>query len=77
MQITLNYVGYLKFAGIPSGSRIEVADGSTIASLLSEHGISTAQQRFLTVFVDEKPAELGDELSAGDELTVVIQVGGG
>jgi sulfur carrier protein ThiS len=77
MKITLNYVGYLKFPGIKSGSTLEVADGSTIAALMSEHGISTTQQRFLTVFVNEEPAELADELAEGDDLTVIIQVGGG
>ena len=77
MKITLNYVGYLKFPDITSGSTVEVTEGITIADLMTDYGISRTQQRFLTTFVNEEPAELTARLAEADELTVIIQVGGG
>jgi len=77
MKIQLTYVGYLKFPGVESGGSVEVRAGSTIGELLTHYGIAPAQQRFLTTFVNDEPAELSTSLSDGDDLAVIIQVGGG
>ena len=77
MKIQLTYVGYLKFPGVESGSSVEVADGSTVGDLLIHYGIPSAQQRFLTTFINDEGAELTTALQDNDDLAVIIQVGGG
>jgi len=77
MKIQLTYVGYLKFPGVESGSVVDVVDGSTVGDLLTHYGIPPAQQRFLTTFVNDEAAEPSRALEDGDDLAVIIQVGGG
>jgi len=77
MKIQLTYVGYLKFPGVESGGSVDIDAGSTIGDLLTRYGIPSAQQRFLTTFVNDEPAELSTALQDNDDLAVIIQVGGG
>ena len=77
MQITLSYSGYLKLPGVENGSQVEVEEDSTVGDILSSYGIPVTQQRFLTTFVNDEPAELSSALQDNDDLAVIIQVGGG
>lgn len=77
MQIKLSYVGYLKFDGVANGSLIEVADGARIADVLDQLDVPKQQQRFLTTFVNDREERSSCALKEGDELTIIIQVGGG
>ena len=77
MQIKLSYVGYLKFEGVQTGDLIEVDDGATISDVLANYKIPPHQQRFLTTFVNEEEQSLRYQLQDGDELMVIIQIGGG
>jgi sulfur carrier protein ThiS len=77
MNVTLSYTGYLKFDGAKSGSTIEVEDGSSVADLLAGFHIPHEQHRFLTIFVNDEKADSRRMLQDGDQLMVIIQIGGG
>jgi len=77
MKIKLSYVGYLKLDGVKSGDLVYVEDGSTVADVMTQFSIPKHQQRFITPFVNDEESKLGQELKDQDELTLVIQVGGG
>lgn len=77
MKLTLSYVGYLKLDGVRNGETVEVPDGSTAIDVMTRFGIPTHHQRHVTVFVNEEERRGHIELEDGDDLTLVIQVGGG
>lgn len=77
MQVKLSYVGYLKLPGVKSGSAVEVAEGATVADVLSQYGVAAEQQRHITPFVNGEERRHAAPLADGDELTLVIQIGGG
>ena len=77
MLIKLNYTGYLKFEGVATGTVLEVAEGTSIADLLTGFHIAPEQLRHLRIFVDEEKAGPSHVLRDGEELTVVMQIGGG
>ena len=77
MKIKLSYTGYLKFEGAKTGSTIEVEEGSTVGDVLSGFHVPSEQHRFLKLFVNDEAADSARALSDGDELMVIIQIGGG
>ena len=77
MKIKLNYTGYLKFDGAKSGDFIDVKEGSTIGDVLAGFHVPRDQQRFLRLFADEERADPSHVIQDGEELTVIIQIGGG
>lgn len=77
MQIKLSYVGYLKFDGVKSGDMVEGREGETVAELLTRYKVRPEHQRHITPFINEEEAKLSSVLKDMDELTLVIQIGGG
>jgi len=77
MKIKLTYTGYLKFDGAETGAWIDVEEGSTIGDLLSGFDVAPDQQRFLRLFANEEKADPARVIEDGDELTVIMQIGGG
>lgn len=77
MRIKLNYTGYLKFDGVETGTLLEVGEGSTVGDLLTGFHVAPEQLRFLKIFVNEEKAAASHVLNDGDELTVIMQIGGG
>jgi sulfur carrier protein ThiS len=77
MRIKLNYTGYLKFAGVDTGAWLDVEEGSTIGDLLAGFDVPRDQQRFLRLFANEEKIDPSYVMQDGDELTVVMQIGGG
>ena len=77
MLIKLNYTGYLKFEGIETGSVLELEEGTTVSDLLARFDVAHEQQRFLRIFANEEKAGPSYVLRDGDELTVIMQIGGG
>ncbi|MCP4203360.1 MAG: MoaD/ThiS family protein [bacterium] len=77
MKIKLTYTGYLKFDGVESGSHIEVQEGSTVGDVLGRFRVVPEQQRFLRLFVNDETADPSRAVQDGDELTVIMQIGGG
>ena len=77
MLVKLNYTGYLKFEGVETGTVLEVAEGSTVGDLLTGFHIAPGQLRFLRLFVNDEKADASHVLRDGEELTVIMQIGGG
>jgi sulfur carrier protein ThiS len=77
MKIRLTYTGYLKFDGAKSGAHIDVEEGSTIADVLAGFDVPAEQQRFLKLFANDEKADPAYVMRDGDELTVIMQIGGG
>ncbi len=77
MKIKLNYTGYLKFAGARTGDVLDVEPGSTLGDLLAGFDVAREQQRFLRLFANEEKVDPSYVLADGDELTVIMQIGGG
>ena len=77
MLIKLNYTGYLKFDGVETGDVIEVEEGSTIGDLLAGFHVARDQQRFLRLFANDQKVGPLYGVRDGDELTVIMQIGGG
>lgn len=77
MKVKLNYTGYLKFDGAATGAILDVEEGSTIGDLLAGFDVAPEQQRFLRLFVGEEKADPSRVIHDGDELTVIMQIGGG
>ena len=76
MKIRLTYVGWLKL-GVKSGSMVDVSEGATVTDVMTQFGIPSHQQRFITPFVDNEEQKRSYALKENDELTLVISVGGG
>ena len=77
MLIKLNYTGYLKLEGVETGTVLEVEEGSTVGDLLARFAVDRQKQRFLRIFANEEKADPSYVLRDGDELTVIMQIGGG
>lgn len=78
MRIKLSYTGYLKLKGASNGDTVEVPEGATLSDLMAQFGIPTHQQRHLIPFINrEEHRKLTTLLHDGDEVTLVIQIGGG
>ena len=77
MLIKLNYTGYLKFEGVETGTVLELEEGTTVGDLLARFEVAPEQQRFLRIFANEEKAAPSYVLKDGDELTVIMQIGGG
>ena len=77
MKVKLNYTGYLKLAGVETGAILDAEEGSTLGDLLARFGVAREQQRFLRLFANEEKVDASYALRDGDELTVVMQIGGG
>ena len=77
MKIKLSYTGYLKFDGVGSGGHIDVDEGSTVGDVLAGFHVPPEQQRFLKLFANDESVDPSRVIRDGDELTVIIQIGGG
>lgn len=77
MKIRLTYTGYLKLDGAKSGGTIEVEEGSTIGDVLAGFDVPREQQRHLKLFANDESADPSRVVREGDELTVIMQIGGG
>ena len=77
MRIKLTYTGYLKFDGVETGSLLEVEPGATVGDLLAGFDVARDQQRFLRLFANDEKVDPAYVLREGDELTVIMQIGGG
>lgn len=78
MKIKLSYTGYLKLVGARNGDIVEVPEGASISDVMTQFGIPAHQQRHLIPFVNgDEQRKLNTSLNDGDELTLVIQIGGG
>ena len=77
MLVKLNYTGYLKFEGVATGTVLELDEGTTVADLLTRYEVDREKQRFLRIFANDEKADPSYVLKDGDELTVIMQIGGG
>jgi len=77
MRVKLIYTGYLKFDGVESGSHIDLAEGTTVGDVLTRFRVAPEQQRFLRLFANDQKTDPSRVIKDGDELTIIMQIGGG
>ena len=77
MRIKLSFVGFLDIDGVRSGDVIDAAEGSTVADLLTAHGIKPHHQRFVIAAVNGEKKPAACVLHDGDELLLLLPAGGG
>jgi hypothetical protein len=77
MQITLEYMGFITIEDVPSGSTIEVPEGTTIEQLLDRLGMEKQHRTYLRPLVDQGRKPFDYQLQEGDGLFLYFPVGGG
>ena len=77
MNIRLTYVGYLCLKNVDNGGTVTLAEDSTILDLLTSLGVRESHQRHITPFVNGDKCRPPHVLHDGDEVNLVIQIGGG
>ncbi len=77
MNITLEYMGFFRVEDVPSGSTVEVEEGSTIDQLLDRLGVEKAHRTYLRPLVQQERKSFDYILQDGDSLFLYFPVGGG
>ena len=77
MEIKLSFVGWLRFGDLKSGDRIQVESGTAVSDLLTQFEVDPKKQRYIKPFVHNEEVRQTHVLQDGDELLLVIAVGGG
>mgnify|MGYP003586126928 CR=1 FL=1 len=77
MKITLRLVGHLKLEGVENGDAIDVAEGTTVRTLLDQHRMAPHHQRYVVPIVNGEEQKLSHVLEDGDELSLFLPIGGG
>jgi sulfur carrier protein ThiS len=70
-------VGYLNLNNVDNGATVSLAEGATVSDLLTHLGVRTSHQRHITPFVNGEKCRLPRVLKGGDDVNLVIQIGGG
>ncbi len=77
VKIKLEYVVTLKLSAPPSGSEVELPEGTTAEQLLDRVGISLAHRKSVPVFVNNERALPARKLQAGDHVFLALPLSGG
>ena len=77
MKIRVTYSAVLSIGNPASGSVADVEDGTTIAAFMSRCGIRPGHQRFIVPVVNGEVRRPDDVLEEGDDLNLLLPVGGG
>jgi len=77
MKIHLEFTAVLQLDGVKPGDQVEVAEGATIADLLTRLHVRPAHQKYVVPFVNGRQERLTRRLADGDKLVLSLPVGGG
>jgi sulfur carrier protein ThiS len=77
VKIRVTYSAVLSIENPPSGSLVDIDEGMTIAAFMSRCGIRPEHQRFIVPVVDGEVRRPDDVLAEGDDLNLLLPVGGG
>jgi sulfur carrier protein ThiS len=77
MNITVEYVGFLKLEGIKSGSVLEFPEGTTAAGVLDGFGLTGSYRKYIVPIVNSERSPQERALKDGDHLFIYLPVGGG
>jgi sulfur carrier protein ThiS len=77
MKIRVRYSAVLHIDGLDSPSVLEIPEGTSIAGLLTEYGVSREHQRYIAALINGEQAGLSRILRGGDKLDLLLPIGGG
>jgi hypothetical protein len=77
MQVTVEYMGFFKIDGVPSGSEVEVEEGTSIDRLLDRLMVKKEHRTYLRPIVAGERKPFSYQLKEGDDLFLYFPVGGG
>ncbi len=77
MEIEIEFFGPIKRPWVEHRRRIQVAQGSCVASVMGELGYDIEQLRMVALTINGQKVSPGHVLMDNDELTVVLLAGGG
>ena len=77
MKILLEYTAVLDAKGVPSGSVMDLPDGTIVTDVLDLLCVKKDHQKYVVPFVNGDKKRLTDKLRDGDKLTLSLPVGGG
>jgi len=77
MTIRLEYMGFFKIDGVPSGSELEFTPGTTIEALLDILHVKKESRKFMVPLVTRTRQPFEYQLNDGESLFLYFPVGGG
>ncbi|MEW6074228.1 MAG: MoaD/ThiS family protein [Planctomycetota bacterium] len=77
IEIRIVFAGPSMFAGVQSGDRLQLEEGTTVRDVYSRLGVKGSFQHHVVPYVNGDPRELEYVLSDGDELRPFVPVSGG
>ena len=77
MNIRLEYMGFFKIDGVPSGSVVEFAPGTTIDALLDRLLVKQESRKFMVPLVNRVRQPFDHPLADGESIFLYFPVGGG
>lgn len=77
MNITVEYIGFLKLEGIKSGSVLQFPEGTTAAGILDHLGLVGPYRKYIIPIVNGARSPQERTLKDGDRLFIYLPVGGG
>jgi hypothetical protein len=77
MNIHLEYMGFFKIDGVPSGSEVECSPGTTIDALLDRLLVKKESRKFMVPLVNRVRQAFEHQLQDGESIFLYFPVGGG
>ena len=77
MQIRVTYSGVLKIESVENGSLVEVEEGTTISGFLTRCKILQQHHKLIVPIVNGESRRLTYVLNEGDQLNLLLPIGGG
>jgi molybdopterin converting factor small subunit len=77
MNIHLEYMGFFKIDGVPSGSEVECVPGTTISAMLDRLRVKQQSREFMVPLVNRVRQPFDHPLQDGETVFLYFPVGGG
>ncbi len=77
MQITVEYIGFLKIEDVKSGSIVEFPEGTCAADILDRFKLTGPYRKFIIPIVNGERSAQDRALKDGDRVFIYLPVGGG
>ena len=77
MTVCLEYMGFFKIEGVPSGTALTMAPDTTVEALLDRLAVKQSHRKYLVPLVNRERKAFDFRLRDGDVLFLYFPVGGG
>lgn len=77
MQITIEYIGFLKIKDVKSGSIVEFPDNTRASDVLDRFNLTGSYRKYIIPIVNGERSPQDRLLKDGDRLYIYLPVGGG